>query len=283
MSYIEGVFGGISMDLVNTYYPPFYTNPFYLDHLPLEERSAIQVLRHWFPELTEKAFPPFGRAHDYHASFTSAVIKLTSLTENLKRLTILTQDKFMKIRIHKLKTEIGQVSDFIEKFGNHVLEIELYFPENGPKITMSKFHRSFEKLSFLKGLELTGIPLTSIEHLPPSLWTIGLSHHNLTSFDDDDFYKWTEKFCKTGHLLDHALPQSEYFIGVEYDYVLKFESLNDDFKNMCVELGIDPELGHHNKSGFDCKRCVEDLSQKSIEMINKKYIDDFTKFGYKFI
>ncbi len=107
--------------------------------------------------------------------------------------------------------------------------------------------------------------------------------NNLTSFDDDDFYKWTEKFCKTGHLLDHALPQSEYFIGVEYDYVLKFESLNDDFKNMCVELGIDPELGHHNKSGFDCKRCVEDLSQKSIEMINKKYIDDFTKFGYKFI
>ena len=107
--------------------------------------------------------------------------------------------------------------------------------------------------------------------------------NNVTAFDDDDFYKWIERFCKTGHLLDHILPQSDYFVGVEYDYVLKFESLKDDFKNMCVVLGIDPELGHHNKSGFDCKKCVKELSQKSIEFINKKYIDDFTKFGYKFI
>ena len=51
---------------------------------------------------------------------------------------------------------------------------------------------------------------------------------------------------------------------------------------MCVELGIDPELGHHNKSAVDCGNCVEKLSQKSIETINKKYTDDFTTFGYKF-
>tara|TARA_R110001583_G_scaffold158862_1_gene310701 strand:- start:318 stop:914 length:597 start_codon:yes stop_codon:yes gene_type:complete len=106
--------------------------------------------------------------------------------------------------------------------------------------------------------------------------------NNVSTFNDDDFYIWICKFCITGYLSDHVLPQSDYFIGAEYDYVLKFESLNDDFKNMCVELGIDPELGHHNKSAVNCGNCVEKLSQKSIETINKKYTDDFTNFGYKF-
>ena len=106
--------------------------------------------------------------------------------------------------------------------------------------------------------------------------------NHVSIFDDDLFYTWICNFCITGYILDHALPQSDYFIGAEYDYVLKFESLNDDFKNMCVELGIDPELGHHNKSAVDCGNCVEKLSQKSIETINKKYTDDFTNFGYKF-
>lgn len=111
-------------------------------------------------------------------------------------------------------------------------------------------------------------------------------HHGekLTRFNNERFKTWFLGFCKTGYILDHYLPQVEYFNYIDYDYVLRFENLQDEFKNMCEELKIkEKELPHINKSAGNVPAFKKELSKENIDLINERYYKDFEKFDYKFL
>tara|TARA_R110000751_G_scaffold44536_3_gene101876 strand:- start:575 stop:1183 length:609 start_codon:yes stop_codon:yes gene_type:complete len=104
---------------------------------------------------------------------------------------------------------------------------------------------------------------------------------NLKDFNDSHFLSWWEKFKESKS--DHSLQQSEYFKNINYDFVLRFETLLQDFNSMCQELDIPPGLPHINKSHISSSECVSLLSEKSIKFINEYYKEDFTNFGYKLL
>ena len=111
-------------------------------------------------------------------------------------------------------------------------------------------------------------------------------HHEekLTTFCNERFNSWFKGFCETGYILDHFLPQSEYFRFVNYDYVLRFENLQDEFKNMCNELNIEEnELPHINKSAGNVSEFKKELSKENIDLINERYYTDFFILDYKFL
>tara|TARA_R100000329_G_C7585075_1_gene207390 strand:- start:222 stop:833 length:612 start_codon:yes stop_codon:yes gene_type:complete len=101
----------------------------------------------------------------------------------------------------------------------------------------------------------------------------------VTEFNDKHFYEWWCKF--TLSKCDHLLPQSTYFEDINYDFVLKFESLKRGFNKMCKDLNIPIGLPHINKSNLNSKSCLPLLSEKSKKFLYDIYIDDFTNFGYK--
>ncbi len=61
-------------------------------------------------------------------------------------------------------------------------------------------------------------------------------HHGekITMFDNERFKNWFLGFCKTGYILDHYLPQVEYFNYVNYDYVIGTVLLQDELKNVLL-------------------------------------------------
>jgi len=103
----------------------------------------------------------------------------------------------------------------------------------------------------------------------------------LLDFNDSHFLSWWKSFLISK--LDHVLPQSEYFKNINYDFILRFETLLQDFNSMCEKLDIPPGLPHINKSHINSSECVSLLSEESIKFINEYYKEDFTNFGYKLL
>lgn len=101
----------------------------------------------------------------------------------------------------------------------------------------------------------------------------------IKEFDDNDFFIWWEKFLLSN--CDHLLPQNLYFKDIHYDFVLKYESLEKDFNNMCNILDLPTGLPHINKSHLDSGSCVSLLSKRTKDFLFEIYRDDFTEFGYK--
>jgi|TARA_R100001463_G_scaffold108915_3_gene163475 hypothetical protein len=102
---------------------------------------------------------------------------------------------------------------------------------------------------------------------------------NIKEFNDFDFFIWWEKFLLSE--CDHLLPQNLYFKEIDYDSVLKYESLEKDFNDMCDMLKIPKGLPHINKSHLDSSSCVTLLSKRTKDFLYEIYRDDFTEFGYK--
>ncbi len=77
------------------------------------------------------------------------------------------------------------------------------------------------------------------------------------------------------------VPSMSYFIGDHnMDFILKTETLEEDFKILCNKLSVDNKLKSINfkkgyRNGFDM------LNKENIKIINRRWSDDFTTFGYK--
>ncbi len=102
-------------------------------------------------------------------------------------------------------------------------------------------------------------------------------------FDDGEFHNWFKKFCCDNFICDHYLPQVEYFNEIDYDHVIKFENLENDFNNMCDLYNIPKGLPLVNSSSINTNDLVDKLSSNSIDAINSRYHRDFTDLGYKFM
>ena len=80
---------------------------------------------------------------------------------------------------------------------------------------------------------------------------------------------------------DHYLPQHLYFENIKYDYVLRTETLNEDFKNMSKDFPFDGSLRRENKRGNGSENRMNLLTPEIIEKINSLYEKDFKMFNYK--
>jgi len=96
------------------------------------------------------------------------------------------------------------------------------------------------------------------------------------------FHFWCEKY----YLVDKVdLPQHAYFEDVHYDYVLRTESLNEDFKRMTKELKIDSFLPHVNKSKAprSSSSYIKLIEPPTIDFINTFFKRDFELLKYPMI
>lgn len=65
------------------------------------------------------------------------------------------------------------------------------------------------------------------------------------------------------------------------DYFIRFENLNEDFKNACAQIGIPwKELPIRNKSAK--KPYMDYYDQELKEIVAKEFADEIHYFGYKF-
>ena len=104
-----------------------------------------------------------------------------------------------------------------------------------------------------------------------------------TSHSKENFNRWIQYFLQTDRC--HGIPQVEY---TPVDHVLKFESLQEDFTNFILTYGklnlniedtILPRSNHTQNKIFT----VNDLTEETVQQINKKYEKDFILFQYKMI
>jgi len=89
----------------------------------------------------------------------------------------------------------------------------------------------------------------------------------------------------------HYIPQSEYIFDIDRcrvcDDILVREELTDQLKSLIKRYGI----GYKNSSVFsvrihpaECEAIdFQDLPPKTLQIINERYKDDFTNFGYEMI
>jgi hypothetical protein len=68
-----------------------------------------------------------------------------------------------------------------------------------------------------------------------------------------------------------------------FDYVMRFENINEDFKNVCEDLGIEhEELPHVNKTTEKSNHYSHYYNDETREMVAENYADDIENFGYSY-
>lgn len=98
-------------------------------------------------------------------------------------------------------------------------------------------------------------------------------------FFKDQFHNWCEKY----YLVDRVdLTQSEYFEDVTYDFVLRQETLNEDFKQMANALGFSEDLLCLNKTKCTTSTtsCITLIEPRTIDFINTHFKKDFELLKY---
>jgi len=99
----------------------------------------------------------------------------------------------------------------------------------------------------------------------------------------ENFNRWIQYFLQTDRC--HGIPQVEY---TPVDHVLKFESLQEDFTNFILTYGklnlnIEDTILPRSNQTQNKIFTVNDLTEETVQQINKKYEKDFILFQYKMI
>lgn len=66
------------------------------------------------------------------------------------------------------------------------------------------------------------------------------------------------------------------------DFIGRFERLEEDWKKVCEQLGIEASLPHANKSNVQRRHYTEYYSKKTRDIIAEKFRVDIEHFGYEF-
>ena len=102
--------------------------------------------------------------------------------------------------------------------------------------------------------------------------------HPLKEFNEKEFVAWMREDLALFNI-DHKLPQSS-FLDSPVDMILRFENLEEDFKKLTKELGVDIELTHENKSSENKLEIAKSLSEDTKYLIQQMFAQDFIQFSY---
>lgn len=107
---------------------------------------------------------------------------------------------------------------------------------------------------------------------------------NLKQYNDfNDFVKnWLSPSNIKKHV--HFLPQKHFICdnhnNILINYLAYFETINEDFNKIAIQLNIDAKIGHHNANTSSSYLDVYNDETKKI--VGEIYHDDITLFGYEF-
>ena len=101
-----------------------------------------------------------------------------------------------------------------------------------------------------------------------------LKYEDVKSFKGLNWFK--------NHHLTHCREQLDLLNPVcEVDYIMRFETLQQDFNTVCDKIGIPRQhLPHANKSKH--KHYTEYYDDETRQIVAEKYAKDIEYFGYKF-
>ncbi len=91
------------------------------------------------------------------------------------------------------------------------------------------------------------------------------------SYDDNLYY-------------DHFRPQADYFEGIKYNFVGRFERFNEDMRTIARKLNIRvSEIPHSNKSKNKQRKHYREYYDDELkEIITRIYQKDINRFDYEF-
>lgn len=107
-------------------------------------------------------------------------------------------------------------------------------------------------------------------------------------FDPWLFNNFVDNYLKYPNFNDpewmHLLPQKFYF-DIEYNYVGKYENLQEDLQKIYKEIGYNKVLSSKkvNESNFDKNNLIDKIDKQTIEKINDYYWEDFELGKYEMI
>lgn len=102
-----------------------------------------------------------------------------------------------------------------------------------------------------------------------------------------DFDDFVEKALWKGAFRSHLLflPQSSFIMDANevlmMDFLGRFETLEQDFKQVAEALGIDSQIAHHNKGYSTASMEGAGMTQATREKLAILYAQDFVNFGYR--
>ena len=84
----------------------------------------------------------------------------------------------------------------------------------------------------------------------------------------------------------HFIPQSDYLVDddgrIDVDFVGRFESLQADYRKVCVQLGINRPLQTLNRGTAETKAFQSLYDEETRNIVSRVYKNDMTTFGYRF-
>ena len=102
-------------------------------------------------------------------------------------------------------------------------------------------------------------------------------HHR--SKQRESFKRWLPRYLKDLDT-DHKLTQSA-FVEDGFEFVGRFERLQDDYRVFATKHGLNPVLRKFNATPGSTELLAETMPKRSIGLINEVYKDDFIRFDYK--
>ena len=118
-------------------------------------------------------------------------------------------------------------------------------------------------------------------------WLVSLYFSHSSVRAEHQKISWSD-YARAPKLVKHEQPsciQSE-IIGEEVDFILRYESINEDFKRLCSLLKVDKKLPYFSaKSGrMDGERkhysYYYDIDLK--QSVERMFSEDIKRFGYKY-
>ena len=125
------------------------------------------------------------------------------------------------------------------------------------------------------------------EYVVDNIESLFEKHYDCTREDAregtlEEIYKYYGEFI---HLPNqYEFLKGKYSNNIDYlpyiDYIGKYETLSEDFNTICKTLGLNTiDLPHNNISSLE-KNYKEEYTDKLVEKVRDKYVDDIMHFNY---
>ncbi len=151
-------------------------------------------------------------------------------------------------------------------------------------------NHNYPSLLVSKHIWETYTTIVAVRH-PIDRFISGFKYHTHESYTGElyrmfptihsmDPHWYFEMVKKDHYIVPQVCYTVHYFSNKPVDFIIRYESLEDDVRYVCESVGIPFNgLPHHNAS--KSKLNVEDLDLSLIRKLNSFYKKDFEAFGYK--